>query len=243
MEFAFYAQTHVGRVRTENQDSIVASKENQLFIIADGMGGHQGGEVASQMAIDILQDKLKQKYLAADPKNIKKDIYDAYLTANSLIYNKGQNDLKLQGMGTTLCTMLIGKDNIAYIGNVGDSRLLLYRDNMIWQLTEDDTFIADQLKNALITEEKLSTDRLDSHILTKSVGFQNTLEPDIFQKKLYKGEKYLLCSDGLSGLVSTQQIQDILEKSSCEEATKQCIDEALSMGGSDNVSVIVVEIL
>ena len=236
-----YSGTDVGLVRQENQDSILANNEQGLFVVADGMGGHQGGAVASKMAVQIIAESLTSQSGSVQPAN-KDDIKTACLKANRTIYAKGQRDITLRGMGTTLCLLSVNKNGQAHIANIGDSRVYMNKEGKFWLLTEDHNFLTQQLKACFLSKENMPAPSAEDDILTKSVGFFPSVEPDIFEKTVEKGEQYLICSDGLSGLVPDSEIHEILKNFSGQDVPKECIKKALTAGGTDNVSVIFVEI-
>ena len=242
MKLDFHSATHTGLVRSENQDTVLADAEHKLFIVADGMGGHQGGGTASQMAVQIIKTSLRQK-IKEDSASLLMDIEDAYETANRTIHSKGIQNPQLRGMGTTLCLLLVRNDGTIYIGNVGDSRLYMLKNKTLWQITEDHTSLTNQVKAGLIVGQKTPKPAFsEDHMLTKSVGFFAAVEPDIFKKTAHPGEVYLLCSDGLSGAVSDEEIQAALNAGTGKQCTQLLVDKALQRGGADNISVIVVEI-
>ena len=243
MKIIAHSATHIGLVRTENQDTVFSDINNRIFIVADGMGGHRGGKVASQLAVEVISNKLNN-FLKTQNKesSVSSELREAYKEANKAVYSKGQKHSHLQGMGTTVCAFFIQEDHTAYIGNVGDSRLYMSKNNHLWQLTEDHTFANNQLKISLMTKEKMPSAFIDDHILTKSVGFTASVEPDIFKKKVERDEIYMMCSDGLSGLVSNQEIEDILNTYPVERIPDNCIQRALKAGGMDNISVLAIEI-
>ena len=238
MKLAFYSATDVGASRKDNQDSILTDRAKGLFIVADGMGGHQGGGTASKMAVQIISRELEKK---SDFDTVADHLKKTILTANKAIYNEGQKEALLRGMGTTLCLFLITPDGQSYIVNVGDSRLYLEKEGKMWQLTEDHNFITSKRKaNALIKETMQFS--AEDNVLTKSVGFFPVVEPDIFEKKVEKGDKYLICSDGLSGFVPQKDLQHILQTVPLKDIPQECIKKALVLGSDDNISVIVIEV-
>ena len=238
--------THIGLVRDENQDSVFCNKKHQIFIVADGMGGHQGGKVASQMATQIISDRLlgflSQKEGKAPTLHA---LEEAYKEANKAIYCEGQQQTHLKGMGTTTCVLVI-EEKTAYICNIGDSRCYMYSPGEgLWQLTEDHTFATNQMNINLMTNDKNSaaSSLRDNHVLTKSVGFTPSVEPDLLERQVKSGEIYLLCSDGLTGMVPHKQIQEILTTHPLKEIPNQCVQQALKAGGIDNIAVVAVKIL
>jgi len=241
MKLEFFSATDVGLVRSNNQDSLLADGENRIFIVADGMGGHKGGEVASKMAVQIVSKNIANNIKKAG--SLVRSIKLACAEANQTIYKKGQKDINLRGMGTTLCAFIIKSDGLAYIVNVGDSRLYMQKDNQMWLLTEDHNFITAQIKSNFLSGESMPLEPSpEDNVLTKSVGFFPRIEPDIVEKNVEKGERYLICSDGLSGLVPEPEIHEILKTPDLKSVPKKCIKRALDSGGNDNISVIVIEV-
>lgn len=256
MKVQSYFATHIGLVRDENQDSVFSHPETRLFIVADGMGGHQGGKVASQMAIKILSEKLLPSLSQKTPSSdLPQALQEAYQEANQTIYNEGQKQEHLRGMGTTVCLFLVREDGTAFIGNVGDSRCYMRGESPphpLWQLTEDHTFATNQLKISLMTgdthtasdkNKETSPSLKEDHILTKSVGFTPTVEPDLLKRQVRAGEVYLLCSDGLTGMIPNKKIEHIMNTQKVENIPQECVDEALKAGGLDNIAVVAVKIL
>lgn len=236
----FYSATDVGLVRHNNQDSLLTDGDNRLFVVADGMGGHQGGEVASRLAVQVISHKLAGK--AEKEGSLLSDIRKACVEANRVIYNRGQENVDLRGMGTTLCLFIVKEDGQAYIANIGDSRLYMEKDDKMWLLTEDHNLMTNHKKVSFLSGEPIPPGSIEENVLTKSVGFFPTVEPDIFEKTVEKGEKYLICSDGLSGFVPEQEIHSILKTCALQDIPKECIKKALDKGGDDNISVIAIEV-
>ena len=232
-----YGMTHVGHKRKNNQDSFLVDEDLSLYAVADGMGGHIGGEVASALAIKTLQSFLKE---SADKTNFSPDnhLVEAFKEANSQVFNKSQeNDKELIGMGTTLVVCMVWK-NKAFFGNVGDSRAYLFRDPYLWRVTEDHSVVNNQLKRGLIEQEQMPF-LVNSNVITRSIGFFADIQVDLFQKDLMPGDLFLLCSDGLNE-ISDQKICELAKNYSPEALPKQCINKVLDGEGNDNISVIVV---
>ncbi len=240
MRWKCHFATHVGLVRETNQDTVLVDKERGLFIVADGMGGHQGGEVASRMAADSVLEQLKNN--SNEKSSATTQLKMSYESANQSVHQAGEQDIQLRGMGTTLCVLWLKNDGTAYIGNVGDSRVYMSKGDKMWLLTEDHTFANSQLKASLMATDKLPTSFVNEHVLIKSVGFFSEVKPDVFERSVESGETYLLCSDGLSGLVSNYEIQEIISAHSVKEIPEQCVKKALDAGGIDNISVIAIEV-
>ena len=249
MDLLSYSATDVGLVRQINQDSLLVDQKNRLFIVADGMGGHQGGEVASKIAVKAVSKFLTTKAKKSKLRGKKgggislEDIKMACMQANKYIYEKGQKEDSLRGMGTTLCFLYVKPDGEAYIANIGDSRLYMEKEGQMWLLTEDHSFATDELKASFLSGESNTSSAIrENNVLTRSVGYHPSVEPDIFEKKLEKGEKYLICSDGLCGFVPDAEIQDLLKNRPLKDIPAECVKKALETGGEDNISVIVVEV-
>ena len=240
MKLVSYFATDKGLVRKNNQDSVLVDEDNRLFVIADGMGGHQGGEVASYLTIQAVSQKLAGK--TEQEHSLIDDVREACIEANVVVHSKGQQNINLKGMGTTLCLFMVRKDGQAYSANIGDSRLYMERDNKMWLLTEDHNFITNHRKACFLSKEAMPSASMDDNILTKSVGFFPVVEPDVFEKKVEKGDKYLICSDGLSGFIPDKEIHAILKTCALQDVPGACIKKALNVGGEDNISVIVIEV-
>lgn len=244
MEFRVGYATDVGRKRSQNQDNLVALPELGLFVVADGMGGHRGGEIASAMAIEIISNTVK--------KGSQKDVHprglivDALLDANSAIYERACKESQLQGMGTTT-TALLFHDNTLTIGHVGDSRCYFMRPHLIWQATRDHSWVQEKLRAGLITREEVKTDRM-KNVITRSVGFEPGVNVEIYEMKIKTGDSFLVCSDGLTGLVEDGMILDLVqthlfEDKNPEKTVASLIEAANENGGDDNITTLVVEVL
>ena len=222
--------TDIGRVRGNNQDSYVCDDKLGVYAVADGLGGHVGGEVASGMAADILSNAFRFKQHAVDPGlSLKKVIQQA----NSKIYEKAHQTPSLMGMGTTL-TMLYFADDTLYVGHVGDSRAYLIREGMIWQLSQDHSLASYQLVSGMTTPLK--------NVVTRSVGFDQEVEVDVYTKKVSQGDTYLLCSDGLHGFVKDEEIARVVSQNTLNSAVKNLIILANERGGEDNITAVLTQV-
>ncbi|MBQ9313908.1 MAG: Stp1/IreP family PP2C-type Ser/Thr phosphatase [Clostridia bacterium] len=241
----FYGISDIGKSRKENQDRIylpTVKNELKYFIIADGMGGVNGGEVASTAAVEVIKD-----YIDANVENINFDdytienlIYQAILAANKFIYNKSLNQKEYKGMGTTIVLAILYRNRV-YIGHVGDSRIYRIRKNIIRQLTKDHSYVQALLDQGTITREE-AENHPQKNILMKVVGCERKLEPDILVKGFIKDDILLMCTDGLTNMVSTNEIYDTIVngKNDLSNTCKKLIDMANENGGYDNVSVILI---
>lgn len=239
--------THVGRVRSTNQDSFLVDEKNMLFIIADGMGGHAGGEIASRLCIQEISSYLRnqKKALTAIKDNSHPNselmtiMSEAINYSSAKIYDRALEDPTLRGMGTT-ATVLKIQDNFAYIAHVGDSRLYLIRCGFIYQITFDHSLVSEQVRAGIITPEEAELHHL-RNVITRSVGYQEEEHVDTTFLELENDDYLLICSDGLNKHVNDQEISNMLSSKGIS-ATNDLIELTNERGGEDNVSVVVVKI-
>ncbi len=240
MKLKAWGSTDVGLKREKNQDTIFIDDGLGLYIVADGMGGHKGGEVASAIAVqsakEIAKSSLSEKTVY--PRDVVTDIFRE---ASERIFHKGHVENKeLEGMGTTM-VLGFSYEGTMYIGNVGDSRCYLYLNENLWQLSEDHSVVNEQLRAGIISEDEIDM-MVGKNVITRSVGYEKEVQVDIFQKKIAPGERYLFCSDGLSDSVSDALIENVLRQHSKEQSIADCIEIAKEAGGDDNISVVIVEV-
>lgn len=240
MQFDVWAQTDVGLRREINQDSILVDHELGLFIVADGMGGHRGGEVASALAIETVKRVIRAEGSVKGKKVVPRELMSfAYREASARIHHKSTHESpELMGMGTTMVG-IYSYANKVYIANVGDSRAYLFRKPLLWQLTEDHSLVNEQVRAGVIREEDLEHVQ-GRNVITRSVGFEREVQVDVLEREVMPGDLYLLCSDGLSSLVRNTEILSICNESQPEEIVGKCVEAAKAAGGDDNVSVILV---
>ncbi len=239
LELKYYSSIDIGLRRTNNQDSLLINDKFNIFSVADGLGGHLGGEVASSMALSLMDESIVESMNSPLRNKTPAIIKKAFKKANQDIFNQGQMYTSLKGMGTTLVMTWI-QDKQIYIGNVGDSRVYLYRNSQLWQLTDDHAIFTEASKKGFDIQENIAASR---NLLTNSVGFKENLQIDIFTRDTIAGDTYLLCSDGLHGMVSDQVILDVFKSEELKNIPQKCIIKALSTGGYDNVAVIAVKII
>lgn len=237
--------SHVGMKRSENQDNFLVAPELQLFVVADGMGGHKGGETASALAVQSIGEYFKNAVKAGTAIDPSTKLKEAVAAANQAIQAKGKVDQSLQGMGTTTTALHFAQGRL-FIGQVGDSRGYLIHPQRIWQITRDHSLVQEKLRAGLITRAQLKTDRM-KNVITRSVGFENEVEVDVYSMEVHPGDAFVLCSDGLSGMVEDPQILRIVDECvfgqhSVESAAQRLIEAANKNGGEDNVTAIVVSI-
>lgn len=238
-----FAKTDIGKVREMNQDFYFVSSDNEepkLFILADGMGGYNGGEIASKMAVQTVHDFILDnwKIVERSEEDILKLLKDATLHANKLVYEKSKTDPNLKGMGTTLDVCII-YNGIIYISHIGDSRIYKITEENINLLTSDHTYVQKLLSDGTITKEEAKT-HPDRHMLLKALGCNEDIEPDIFASRWNLDEQILLCSDGLTNMLSDEQIHDIAINYMVAPE-KTFINMANDMGGLDNITVILIK--
>lgn len=238
MQFEIWAQTDVGLKRDINQDAILVDHDLNLYVVADGMGGHKGGEVASALAVETVQEIIgKRRHdLKISPRKV---LSEAYHEASTRIHRKSTFESpELMGMGTTMVLFWEYRDRI-YIGNVGDSRAYLFHSPNLWQMTEDHSLINEQVRAGVISEEE-APHVIGRNVITRSVGFERDVAVDVLEREPQPNELYVLCSDGLSGLVTPARLSEIFQHTNPEEIVAKCIKEAKAAGGDDNISVIVI---
>ena len=232
-------KTDTGIKRNNNQDSIFFSDTPvgplpNLYIVADGMGGHRAGDKASRMAIDITVDFVKKSTIENPVALLKR----AMLFVNNEIYKAACADLDLNGMGTTMVAA-VAQDGKLYVANVGDSRLYAIGGE-IHQITMDHSLVEELIRKGEL-ERKKGRNHPEKNIITKAMGSKDEMMPDFFEIDINTEEKYLLCSDGLSNMVEDDEIRDIVsEEDDLDRIAQELVDRANYYGGSDNISVIII---
>jgi serine/threonine protein phosphatase PrpC len=236
-------KSDVGKVRSKNEDYMESFKcgFGDVFIVCDGMGGHIGGEVASRLAVFTAKEYITENTKGL--KDITQLITEALNTANLALHNKTKENPDLTGMGTT-CVILILNNENAYYGNVGDSRLYLIRSKNIYQLTKDQSFVQELVDQGIISSEEAENHPRKNEIL-QALGVNQKIEPQLNPGglKTYKNDKFLLCSDGLSGMVKDIDILDIVNHASAMDACEKLVNFANMNGGIDNITVQIAHIL
>ncbi len=225
-------RTDVGKVRANNQDAPIVSEKLRLYGVADGMGGHKGGEVASTSARDDLLRELDGKTPSVAA------LSGAIEEVNRQIYHQQEHDDALTGMGTTLSVLWMS-DNFVYIGHVGDSRVYLLRDGEFKQMTLDHSLVEQLVREGVLTEEEAQNHPM-RNIITRAIGTDESVEVDVVVEERRKGDLWLACSDGLHGLVDDRQMRDALRQYAPEKAADVLLKAALDAGGRDNVTLVIV---
>lgn len=246
----------VGRVRSANQDAFLVDEAHKLFIVADGMGGHAGGEIASSLCVqsigqflgkfpEIWLDHVSTKNAARADTNgqgeqrVANILAQAINHASTKIYERALEDPSLRGMGTT-ATVLKVVGGLAYIAHVGDSRCYLLRCGFIYQITNDHSLVSEQVRAGILTKEEAELHHL-RNVITRSVGYQEEEDVDTTTLALEDGDLLLMCSDGLHGKVSDMEISTALTAQK-SQAAAQLVAQANERGGDDNITVVIIEI-
>lgn len=238
-----FAQSDIGKAREMNQDYYYISPNDsklKLYILADGMGGYKGGDVASKLATLTAKSYIESNFdtTPKEKDEILKLIKSAMEYANMVVYEKSKEDKNLEGMGTTLEVCLIYNNNV-YIGHVGDSRVYRLRGIFINKLTTDHSYVEKLINDGTITKEE-AENHPKKNMLTKALGCNLFVEPDVLIKGFIRDDILLMCSDGLTNMVNENKIYDIV-KDNVETAPQKLIDTANANGGIDNITAIVIK--
>ena len=238
-----FVKTDIGKVRDMNQDYYYVSSpkdELKLYILADGMGGYNGGEVASKLATMTVKSYIESNFakVSYDKEEILKLIKSAIEYANMVVYEKSKEVEELEGMGTTIEVCLI-YNNKAYIGHLGDSRIYRIRKEFIRKLTTDHSYVQKLVKDGTISQEE-ANHHPKKNMLTKALGCSVFVEPDVTVKGFIKDDIILICSDGLTNMVSDSEIYRIVKQYS-RTAANELVKKANSAGGYDNITVIIIK--
>jgi serine/threonine protein phosphatase PrpC len=251
---AFQISAHgvsdVGMRRDHNEDSFLVDLDLGLFVVADGMGGHAGGEHASRLAVETIQREVRKAREAKGgtferPTGIEESplpdvMRGAVEAACAAIFDAAQTDTELVGMGTTVTSVLVDGPH-AFVAHVGDSRCYLLRDGKIYQVSEDHSLVNEQIKAGAISPEEARNSRF-KNIITRSVGFERTVAVDLMGIELQEGDRFVICCDGLSNLVEDPEILALAEGRSLVESAERMIALANERGGDDNITVIVARV-
>ena len=242
MQLAVGARSDVGMVRSGNEDNFFAESDDVrgIFVVADGMGGHAAGEVASEMAVQIVSRYLVPIRSLTEP-DVEERLAQALRDANRAIYERMLAEVDKQGMGTT-ASVLVLADSQFLIGQVGDSRVYLLRDGALRQVTKDHSYVQEQVDAGLLTPEQARYHPY-SNVITRCVGANESVDVDLFKGDVLPGDVFLVASDGLTGMVDDRRLQQILlARSSPGRIVDALIAEANGRGGLDNITAIVVQV-
>ena len=237
--------TDVGRKREHNEDNMAyvipkdpqaMTKKGALFIVADGMGGHAAGEVASEIAVDTIS----HAYYQEGNDDVIGSLVQAIKSANAAIHQRAAENMSRSGMGTT-CVAAVLRGNRAYIANVGDSRAYLVRADNAKQVSQDHSWVAEQVRAGLLTEDQART-HAQRNVITRCLGTQSDVEIDLFSEMLEEGDSLVLCTDGLSGLISDDDLRRIVSQFVPQESVYHLVERANENGGPDNITAIVIHV-
>ncbi|MFH1672239.1 MAG: Stp1/IreP family PP2C-type Ser/Thr phosphatase [Pseudomonadota bacterium] len=246
-----YAMTDVGKVRSGNEDDFVIDDTCGVYVVSDGMGGHQAGEVASQLVVTTIRDYIKQYRLGERDEKVLRANYDNTLSepanivysgiklANKIVFNMSQRKANCKGMGATAVVLAVFDDRII-TANVGDSRVYLIRGNHIECLSNDHTLAYDQLREELIREDEFEKSPY-KHVLTRAVGVEEDVEPEVCEFQALPGDRFLLCSDGLTNMVDDSKILEVVTYQNIpEKICRKLVGIANKNGGLDNITVLLL---
>jgi protein phosphatase len=239
----YAARTDVGMIRSGNEDNyaVNATSERGLFIVADGMGGHAAGEVASEMAVQIVELELQGAAADLDSQSAGDKVAAALRKANRNIHDRTMTEVDKQGMGTTASVLLVSPAGYL-IGQVGDSRVYLLRDGALHQLTKDHSYVQEQVDAGFLTPEQARYHPY-SNVITRCVGASPDVQPDIYRGEVRVGDLFLVASDGLTGMVDDRRLQALLmSRTEPERKVHLLIAEANGRGGLDNITAIIVQV-
>lgn len=251
MKASFVAQTDVGLKRKDNEDSYLVDEANYIFIVADGMGGHAAGNLASRVAVESICDFFRRDYPAEHPgatpygrnpdlTEVGNKLTNAICIANEKIRQIATQNDQLSGMGTTVVCAILDGQHVT-IANVGDSRAYLFRPSGYRQISEDHSWVNEQFKKNLISAEDARVHPW-RNVITRALGSRDSVEVDIFEERVREGDVILLCSDGLSGMIDDITMFEIITDgdTTLEQRCDRLIEEAKKAGGSDNITHILI---
>jgi protein phosphatase len=244
-------KTNVGLVRDRNEDSFSVEDSLGLYIVADGMGGHQAGDVASKVAVEMInkcfrqftkEEVIEDKIFGYPDNSLTRTgnyVLGSIRLANRVVYELATENDKYYGMGTTVAVLAV-TPSLVIAANVGDSRIYMVRNGRIEQLSKDHTVVAEQVEMGMMTNEEASTTNL-KHVLTKNLGSSEEVDADVFEVESGANDRFILCSDGLTDLLSEREIlEEAQDEDNPKRLCSQFISKALERGGHDNTTVVSV---
>lgn len=236
-------KSDIGLIRTNNEDSWLVDHSHNIFILCDGMGGHLAGEIASQEAVAAFASLVRKQQVADDRKStLKKKLEQLRAViqgVNASVYDLGKSDRELRGMGTTLCCVYFHRSTMI-VGHVGDSRVYLLREGELSLLTQDHSLMLEMLELGELHRRDVR-DCAYKNIITRAIGVSPLVEPALQTVEMADGDRILLCSDGLSDMLSSSEIEAIINKNSTEQrAVDQLLFSANKKGGNDNITAILI---
>ena len=253
MELSFWAATDVGKKREHNEDNFLIDSKLSLFVVADGMGGHASGEVASHIAVHEMRNAVEGKkeliegFASKDGKVLTQDLLaimeQAVGNACAAIFQKGKAEADKRGMGTTISALLLAGER-AFVAHVGDSRIYMVRQGQVIQLTEDHSLINELIRRGKVTKEGLGRSPYSAYknAVTRAVGVYETVQVDTMDLEVLPGDQFLLCSDGLHAYLDDKQIVDYLANPNVTNIPTKLVELANERGGQDNITALVIRI-
>lgn len=239
-----YGASDIGRVRSSNQDSFITGKMSDsvsFVVVCDGMGGANGGNIASEIATNVISEHIKSAYRDNMGSNsIRYLLMSAVIAANAEIYDRAQEDETLLGMGTTVVAVIV-VDNSAHIVHVGDSRAYIVSPNNIEQITHDHSVVQSMLDNGEITEQE-ARKHPNRNVITRALGVRDKVDVDYDEISLSEYDILLICTDGLTNFVEDKKIAKIIKKNKISEYPNVLIDTANNNGGGDNITVVTLSV-
>ncbi|MDP2304588.1 MAG: Stp1/IreP family PP2C-type Ser/Thr phosphatase [Myxococcota bacterium] len=241
--------TDVGVKRTNNEDNYLINDELNLFVVCDGMGGHAGGEFASAIAVNTVEEVLSDLETSPEIEAAREEgavevmrerLRYAIRLAGKRIFEKANAEPEYRGMGTTCLVLLVDGSN-AFVAHVGDSRGYIVREGRIEQLTEDHSLVNERIRAGLLTPEQARHHKL-KNIITRSLGYTEDVEIDIQVRALRRGDRFLLCSDGLSNLVEPAELGEAVRSMNPQEAARHLVQLACARGGDDNITAVITRV-
>jgi PPM family protein phosphatase len=242
-QVSVYCISDIGLIRQNNEDYWKILKDQQFFVLADGMGGHQAGEVASKATVEQLCQLFQQHYDSL-PKEIdqaKQVLKEMIQEVNGMVYRLGRENLSLRGMGTTLCCLFFHSEGLIY-AHVGDSRIYRFRKNTLEQLTQDHSLLCELIEMGQLSEQQ-AEDFLYKNIITKAIGTEPYVEAAVADTLVQPGDILMMCTDGLTDLVGFEEMRGILKENREEEVINLLVEKAKEKGGYDNITIILVKVL
>lgn len=236
-------KSSTGVLRTNNEDSCFVIPSHDVYVVADGVGGNNSGEIASQTAVRLIAEYVDRNPIeqCREPEEIYDYLEQCLIEANREIYTMGRENEENRGMATTAVVAYI-RDNTAYLANIGDSRAYLFHRGKLTQITEDHTYVNELLKRGVITTKEAENHR-QRNVITRALGAEPAIQVDYFQYAIEKGDILMLCSDGLYGEVKDPGIIAILQQEkTMSKISSELVDEAIRCGGRDNITVVCLKI-
>jgi PPM family protein phosphatase len=237
MRLISFAHSDIGLKRKINQDSYLKDDAQRLFVVADGMGGHRGGEVASKLAVEVIQKFCREN----KSLNPRERLDKAVNLSCQEIFKQSTEKEELSGMGTTVLAMLF-EENSVYIAQVGDSRAYLIHQGGVWQVTEDHSLLNEEIRAGRIEAGQAANYQF-KNVITRSVGYEKQVVVDIYRREIQANDMYFLCTDGLSGLVNIEEIGKEVQKHGPDQGLKNLVALANARGGDDNITALICHIV